>query len=89
MLLLPKLRRAIVRRCAGLTPGARSELSVLVRRGDRGSSLRSGALLEEGICESADELRKGAEGSGNWEDEGNETLSGVAKGDVLLGLVRG
>lgn len=89
MLLLPKLRRAIVRRCAGLTPGARGELSVPARRGDRGSSLRSGALLEEGICESADDLRKGAEGRGNWEDAGNETLSGVAKGDVLLGLIRG
>lgn len=88
-MLLPKLRRAIVRRCAGLAPGPKSELSVLARKGDRGSSLRSGALLEEGICASADDLRKGAEGRGNWEDAGNETLSGVAKGEVLLGLVRG
>ena len=89
MLLLPKLRRAIVRRCAGLPPGTRSELSVPPRRGDRGGSLRSGALMEKGICESADDLRKGAAGRGNWEDAGKETLSGVAKGDVLLGLVRG
>lgn len=89
MLLLPKLRRAIVRLCAGLPPGARNELSVPARRGDRGSSLRSGALLEGGMCELVDDLRKGAEGRGNWEDAGNETLSGVAKGDVLFGLVRG
>lgn len=89
MLLLPKLRRAIVRRCAGLPPGAMREPSVLARRGDRGGSFRSGALFEEGICESVDDLRKGAEGRGNWEDAGNGALSGVAKGDVLLGLVRG
>lgn len=88
-MLLPKLRRAIVRRCAGLIPGARSELSVPARRGDLGGNLRSGALLEEGIRDSADDFRKGAEGRGNWEDAGNETLSGVGKGDVLLGLVRG
>lgn len=82
----------MVRRCAGLPPGEGSEPSIVARRGDRGGSLRSGALFEEGICESADDLRKGAEGRGNWEDAGNEILSGlsgVAKGDALLGLVRG